>query len=501
MRLSELEQYQNIIIQSHDNPDADTIASGYGLYVYFLSKGKNVRLIYSGRLQIKKPNLKLMVDKLQIPITYEEELIVPEDALLITVDCQYGAGNVKKFEAMHVAVIDHHQIEIVGMPVSIINSNMGSCATLVWSLLKKEGFPVNEYANLGTALYYGLYSDTNQLSEIYHPVDMDMRDDVICDMAKIKLFRNSNLSLQELEVAGIALIRYIFNDDYGYAIIKAQPCDPNILGLISDFLIQVDGIFTCVVYNQLQDGYKLSVRSCTKEVKASELAEYLTLGIGSGGGHFEKAGGFISLNLYEGKYPTLHTEAYFGERMNAYFEEFDLIDAETYQIDKTNMKRYRKKRIKLGFVRITDIFRHGTRITVRTLAGDASYFVTEGLYLLIGLHGEVHSMQRSDFEKTYEEVDENFQLKTDYPPMVKDQSKTLSLDLLLYAKACMQTAEDFIYARPLTKSAKVFTKSDKDNYILGRSGDYIAVKETDEHDIYAVECHAFMQNYEERAYR
>ena len=35
MRLKELLQFDEIIIQCHDNPDADAIASGYGLYCYF----------------------------------------------------------------------------------------------------------------------------------------------------------------------------------------------------------------------------------------------------------------------------------------------------------------------------------------------------------------------------------------------------------------------------------------------------------------------------------
>ena len=45
MRLSELEKYQKIVIQCHDNPDADAIASGFGLYRYFKGLGKEVRFI------------------------------------------------------------------------------------------------------------------------------------------------------------------------------------------------------------------------------------------------------------------------------------------------------------------------------------------------------------------------------------------------------------------------------------------------------------------------
>ena len=135
MKLRDLLKYNDIIIQCHDNPDADTIASGYGVYTYLKDKGKNVRLVYSGMNRITKANLVLMVDSLNIPIEYVETLGKPE--LLITVDCQYGEGNVTSFDAEEIAIIDHH-ITVVDLPVlSKVKSNVGSCATIVWDLLKK----------------------------------------------------------------------------------------------------------------------------------------------------------------------------------------------------------------------------------------------------------------------------------------------------------------------------------------------------------------------------
>ena len=70
MKLSDLEIYDKITIQCHDNPDADTLASGYGLYCYFRSRKKDVRLVYSGRNMIQKSNLRLMTEKLKLPVEY-----------------------------------------------------------------------------------------------------------------------------------------------------------------------------------------------------------------------------------------------------------------------------------------------------------------------------------------------------------------------------------------------------------------------------------------------
>lgn len=40
MRLSDLLSYDDIVIQCHDNPDADALASGAALHWYFTQKGK-----------------------------------------------------------------------------------------------------------------------------------------------------------------------------------------------------------------------------------------------------------------------------------------------------------------------------------------------------------------------------------------------------------------------------------------------------------------------------
>lgn len=505
MKLQDLEQFNPITIQCHDNPDADALGAGYGLYCYFKSKGKDVSLVYSGRSEIQKANLKLMVEKLQLPIeyiAYEREQTIYRKGLILTVDCQYGAGNVTKLIGDEAAIIDHHQVEITNVPLSIINPNLGSCSTLVWKLITEAGYTVTDEEGLGTALYYGLYTDTNQFSELSNPLDLDMREEIPFDKSMITLFRNSNLSLQELEIAGIAMIRYSYNDDYEFAVIKAQPCDPNILGLISDFLLQVDEIKTCVVFNQLADGYKLSVRSCIKEVDASELAAYLTEGIGSGGGHFEKAGGFISMKLYEEKYPTLHAEGYFNNRMTQYFDSFSIIYADTYDIDISDMKRYTKKKIPLGYVKADELLPVGTPITIRTLEGDVDMTVEEDLYVIIGIKGEVHPNRKKNFEKSYQATDQPYQYaesrkEAEYVPIIKNRNDGRSLILTNYAKVCIPTGEVHIHAKPLDVGVKVFTAWDKNKYMLGRPGDYLAVKCEDRHDIYVVERDIFSKTYEE----
>ena len=397
MRLQELLKYEKITIQCHDNPDADTIASGYGLYCYFKDQKKDVKLIYSGNFKIQKDNLCMMIDELQIPIEYKEKTSEKIEGLLLTIDCQYGARNVTVFEADAVAIIDHHQQEIMDVEDCLIKSTYGSCSTLVWELLLEEAYQIDQNQNLQTALYYGLYMDTSQLMEVFNPKDKDLRDGVKIDHLFMKRLQNCNMSMKELEIVAHSIIHCIQNKEHRYAIVHAQPCDPNILGLIGDLVLQVSDVDMCVVFNELPVGIKISVRSCVRETQACHLAEFISEGIGSGGGHLGKAGGFISIQKYERKYGNLELKKYFQNRMEDYVKYYDLIDAQDFQFQKEGMKRYRKKHIPIGFVKTTDIFEAETPIMVRTLEGDVSTTSQEDTYVMIGIKGEVYPIKKEKF--------------------------------------------------------------------------------------------------------
>ena len=499
--LADLEQYNPITIQCHDNPDADAIASGYGLYCFFKSKEKDVRLVYSGKNKVQKSNLVLMTEMLNIPLEYiepAEDLYCP--GLLITVDCQYGAGNVTKMKADAVAIIDHHQVEIEDVELSRIHPGLGGCATLVWTMLREADYAVTD-KNLGTALYYGLLTDTNQFAELFNPQDRDARDMIPFTPTMITTFRNSNISLEELDIAGIAMRDYFYDEQYRFAVVRSKPCDPNILGLINDFLLQVDKMDNSIVFNENSEGYKISVRSCVTEVNASELAAFLTEGIGSGGGHYEKAGGFISKKKYRQKFGDKLPEEYFKERMKEYHAGFELIYAKTYEADLSEFKLYEKLKLPLGFVKATDVVPENTPIIVRTMEGDTDVLqVKEDDYIMIGVDGEVYPIKEEKFLRSNEILDREYCFEKDvitpqYVPTIRNCITGENTKITAYAKCCRPTGNARIYAKPVTDDVKVFTQWGK--YYRGRKGDFLAVRCDDLHDVYLINKKIFAKTYAE----
>lgn len=487
--------YKKICIQCHDNPDADALASGFALYHYYYNHGIDTVFIYSGHNQITKPNLVLMVEALEIPVQYVTEL--PECELLITTDCQYGAGNVTRFDAPEVAMIDHHQCGLMQNENSCIKSNLGSCATVVWSLFQAAGYDISEDIKLCTALYYGLYMDTSQFEEIYHPLDKDMRDSLVKDDQILFRLMNTNLSMRELSIASTALMNKIYDEEYHFVVLPTQQCDPNILGIVSDFVIQVEEVDTCVAFNPNPGGYKLSVRSCAREVKANELAEFLCEGIGNGGGHLFKAGGFIADKLYTEKYKDKPVKEYFCERMRRYLDSYDIIYAKDYVLDRKGLKPYLKKPVLVGVAMAKEFLRTGTPVLIRTLEGDVDVVVEDDLYLMIGIEGEVYPIRREKFERTYRLVDGEAEFNMEYAPTVRNNIDGGVYRLVEYMHTCVAAGTTKIYAKPLERNVKIFTTWDEHKYYRGVVGDFIVAREDDEHDIYVVRRDIFFKTYEE----
>lgn len=299
--LKKLLRYDTVCIQCHDNPDADSVAAAFGLWSYLQANGKQAQIIYGGSQIIQKPAMKLLISQCEIPITHVKAL--PECDLLVMVDCQYGRGNVQQFAAPHLAVIDHHIPMLQQQGDTCICPEYQSCCTLVWTLLREAGYPVVAESSLGIALLYGLYTDTAAFVNLFKPADCAMRDALHRCQPLFERLTKSNLTVAELLIASDAMYNHWLDEKRHLAIVSALRCDQTILGVIGDFMIQVDAITLSFCYTEQEHGYQISVRSCSGQLPANEVAEFVCREIGHGGGHADKAGGMIIKEKLQKVYP------------------------------------------------------------------------------------------------------------------------------------------------------------------------------------------------------
>ncbi len=517
MRLEDFLEYDDIVIQCHNVPDADALASGFAVYTYLKDHGKQPRLVYGGPEEIRKSNLRLMMGRLGIPAEYVSS--IPEPDLLITVDCQIGERNTSPplcgwTEGHARAVIDHHEPSPrlhenhISPKLEHIVSNYGSCSTVVWELLQDAGYSredINRDQKLATALYYGLFTDTGFLQEISHPADKDMRDSLQFSKSSITLFRNSNMSLEDLDLVNRALSRHDYHPDRRYAIIQAEPCDPNLLGVISDLMIEVDGIDACIAFCMLAGGAKLSIRSCVNGTRADELAEYLC----GGGGHSMKAGGFLPLPEKE----AVMAGKILADKMDSYFKETDIYDARTDTPDLSGMRIYRKKRVKMGYVRSEDLLTEqggsgNTRVLVRMLEGDFEIDLGRDIMIMTGVAHDIYPCRAEVFSQRYDVLDEPYYYeetptkgsRKGYQPKIIDILTGEGRPFIPYIRSCMSRDTSCVHARQLERRMKLFTLWDSEKYITGMPGDWFAVRmdeadRTVPKDVYIVKEDIFKKLY------
>ena len=502
MKLSDLLSYEKIVVQCHNNPDADALASGYGIWKYLKSKGKNVRFIYGGREKISKPNLLLMMKMLKIPAQYETQIGEPD--LLVLADCQYGESNVQKFDAKEIAVIDHHEVSDPSrLPkLNVVMESYGSCSTVVYGLLKDENYDLKSDELLQTALFYGLYTDTVRLQELWHPADKDMWDELSVDDSILSVLKNSNIAPSDLTAIGNSFIHYEIDDKYKYGLAEIETGDPNILGIVSDTLLEVDALNACIAYAYLPAGVKISVRSCVKEIRADELGKFVTEGIGSAGGHINKAGGFIQNDrIFKTGDMTLEQKKEIfttglKKRLQDYFDETDTIPA-GMTIDLTGYKLYRKLPVLFGAVDLSQHYPAGTKLKVRTLEGDTDVKVSENTYLMVGTSDEPYPIEADKFHKKYSFTGRRFEFSGDYEPNVRNYIDGKKLDLTDITQECVTTGSSYIYAKQLTRRTHVFNSWNKDRYVYGKPGDWFAVMKDDPTDYYIIQSYIFDKTYEE----
>ena len=141
--LNQLLKYKNICIQCHNSPDADALAAAYGVYTYLKLQDINVSIIYSGDYEIQKKDLLYMID--------------------------------------NIAMIDHHMPSMKKTENAFIDYSYQSCSTIVWELLKEEGYDVKANEKLSIAFLYGLYTDTSSYVDLYKKHDIAMRDELSKD--------------------------------------------------------------------------------------------------------------------------------------------------------------------------------------------------------------------------------------------------------------------------------------------------------------------------------
>ena len=493
LELTSLLRYDRVIVQCPDIPTADTLAAAWGLFLFFKTAGKRASL-YSARAQdALSPNVREMVTQLALPLA-DEVPATTRKTLLIRVAGRSGSRAYEEIPGDESIVVGIRAPEAPLPESHDLRPYLSSCSTLVWLLLQSAGFHAD--VRLGTALAYGLYTETNGYREIRFPLDRDMRDMLPVDARLFAALERSNLSLADLAVTARALDALDYHAEGRFVLVNVLPCDPGILAFIGDLAMRVASVDSALVFTETGQEFRFRAHSAVREIRALDLCGWLAgPDMGTSGGDAKQAGGVISAGLCARLYPGLSVADFFLERMRAYLAAYDIVEGEGVKtLTAQGARAYQKRPVSLGYARCADLPLQSGMLHIRMLEGDIIVPAAADTLLMIGLDGEVYPIKDTLFQKRYTATDETLQGCFLYEPVVIDTESGLRVPLLPHAKICT-AKEDRVLAHRLERGIKLFTRWDDDNYLLGNPGDWLVQIKNDPGDLYIIKDELFPRLY------
>ena len=290
--LKVLDRKKRIIIQAHDYPDHDAVASGFSLLRLLESMNFSCGFCYNGEIQ--GFSVMGIIENLRIPLVAASALRISGEEQLILVDGVAGNRNVTSIlEAPLVAIIDHHQ-----MPAKIpacgfidIRPDYGSCSTIIYQYYLESLTEIPR--DVATALLAGLMMDTAQMTRGVGPVDIAAFSGLFFtgEWERAAYFLRNSLSLEDIPTLRHALDRYYRHDRVCFVELT-DSVRPELLGLISDYFLRLQEIHFVVTIATWEDTCRLSLRSEDPLLPADLIIGRVLKKLGGGGGgHPHMSGG------------------------------------------------------------------------------------------------------------------------------------------------------------------------------------------------------------------
>lgn len=264
------------------------------------------------------------------------------------------------------------------------------------------------------------------------------------------------------------------------------------------------GVSLLLNLKNMPEYYQVSCSSSDKRVRALEFMDYLFERYGIEDGDETYAEGKISkviLGVYVSEEQSGSVEQYFKEKMEEYFEDTCIIDTLEKEIDISEFGEYKKRVVPWAVVKSTDIVENGNKICIKSLENNSGTIITasDNVYVMIGSKGEVYDISREKFEASYyvsEEKLDIFNQMLDFIPTVETvpDGKCIAIDEL--AVVCYPKPGKNIYAKEIDSRMKVFGINNREDYFLGRTGDFLAVRIDDLKDAYIIKRDIFHGTYE-----
>ncbi len=291
-----LDGAENVLILTHNDPDPDAIGSAMALRHLLAERwGLTGQIVYKGI--IGRAENKALVRYLGRPLRRLTVADLRQAQAVALVDTQPRAGNnALPLDSPATLVFDHHPWRDATDEAAFfdVRPEVGATSTILTLYLQAAGLEPS--AQLATALFYGVKTDTMGLGRGVSSFDVDAyfylqrRIDVEA-LAEIERAQVPAEYFNRLDAALHATLDY---DDVLISYVGAMR-RPDLAAEMADLLQRLEGIQWTICMGHYKDDMNLAVRTRNRRGGAGNLVQQIVDGLGTAGGHGTMAAGNVPL--------------------------------------------------------------------------------------------------------------------------------------------------------------------------------------------------------------
>ncbi len=292
---------QRLLLLTHTNPDPDSLGSAMGLAL-LAREGCGLESHFGLAGRIMRAENKEMVRRLngEMPMIPIADLLLADYDCLAVVDTQPGFGHTTLPVGCNIdIVVDHHVgpcVEHNGHRPAFLDvrTQVGATSSMVTGYIMDAGIEVP--SNVATALFYGIKTDTADLSRNVSPLDEKAYEFL---QSRLNRRHLASISRPALPEAYFRALREALNNVRLYDRIVlcslGRIDSAEMVAEVADLLLRLEHKDTVFCGGLVDHNYHVSVRTEPGTRDAYDLLEGALAGEGSFGGHGSVAGGSVVL--------------------------------------------------------------------------------------------------------------------------------------------------------------------------------------------------------------
>ncbi|WP_049921003.1 DHH family phosphoesterase [Halopiger djelfimassiliensis] len=294
---SVLETTESLAIVCHDNPDPDCLASAIALEAIALAREvDDVTIAYGG--EISHQQNRAFVNMLDIGLRPIDDTDVEAHERIGFVDHSQPGGNTELPARIEPdIVVDHHPGSSVEARFEDVRTKYGATATIFVEYLQE--LEVELTARLASALLFALHRE--RLDFVREPTRREYEAALTvypdAELDVLEQLYGSAFSPGTLDAIGKAIAS---RERRGSSLVASagKTAETDALPQAADYLLNLEGVDTVLVYGIVGEAIRLSARSIDPRVHIGETLASGFGELGTVGGHHDMAGGRIELGLF-----------------------------------------------------------------------------------------------------------------------------------------------------------------------------------------------------------